>query len=287
MFDKYCDDAVSEHIKKLNKNNSIQENNEKDIAYENHKNKMMLVNEDFLFTIKKELLKSNKYCQELKFIGDVLTQIDDTNINDNYNNENTNKVQDERDMKYMKAQLVNKVQYFDVAQILHERTTGQKIITIYKKNNFGSKTKLPMNDKKVEGIIFPLLFQNSELGHDLENDTKEIPYGKRLSNLLLMPELKSKDGDGNNGPDFLTVRFPDQYDENIQDDQVQRELRINRFQLLARVSQTFMVNMVSRQIDKNLNFISRNQERLLMGQKRYNNNINKYYKTKYIYRYIL
>ena len=85
-----------------------------------------------------------------------------------------------------------------------------------------------------------------------------------------MPELKSKDGDGNNGPDFLTVTFPDQYDENIQDDQVQRELRINRFQLLARVSQTFMVNMVSRQIDKNLNFISRNQERLLMGQKRYN-----------------
>jgi len=77
MFDKYCDDAVSEHIKKLNLKNNYQKNNENDNAnisnYENHKNIMMLVNEDFLFTIKKELLKSNKYCQELKFIGDVLT----------------------------------------------------------------------------------------------------------------------------------------------------------------------------------------------------------------------
>ena len=43
---------------------------------------------------------------------------------------------------------------------------------------------------------------------------------------------------------------------------------MNRFQLCARLSQVYIVDMVSRIIDKRLNFITRNQDTILMGKKR-------------------
>ena len=52
------------------------------------------------------------------------------------------------------------------------------------------------------------------------------------------------------------------------DDQFRKELRVNRFQVCARLSQVYIVDMVSRSIDRKLNFINRNQESLLMGKKR-------------------
>ena len=43
---------------------------------------------------------------------------------------------------------------------------------------------------------------------------------------------------------------------------------MNRFQLCARLSQVYIVDMVSRCIDRKLNFITRNQVAIMMGKKR-------------------
>ncbi len=43
-------------------------------------------------------------------------------------------------------------------------------------------------------------------------------------------------------------------------------MRVNRFQLCARLGQVYIVDMVSRAIDKRLNFVSRNQNMIMMGR---------------------
>jgi len=51
----------------------------------------------------------------------------------------------------------------------------------------------------------------------------------------------------------------------IDNDQVIRELRTNRFQIFHRLGQVYCVDMVTRAIDKRLNYIIRDQTKFKMG----------------------
>jgi hypothetical protein len=120
-----------------------------------------------------------------------------------------------------------------------------------------------------------------------ESIAREVEFlaGKRqcnkyLASRLLKPELKSYEPNPYTagGPDFLTAPHQSDYvDYGIiatnkyfnffMNDQFERHMNVNRFQLCPRLMQTFAVDMVSRSIDRKLNFIVRNQDSILMKKK--------------------
>jgi hypothetical protein len=120
-------------------------------------------------------------------------------------------------------------------------------------------------------LSYPLFFQNGELGWG-DVDSKFIPYNHYLASRLLKPELKSYFANiFTNGPDFLMAPHKsDCYDFDPVtriNDQYPRMIYTNSFQLCPRLMQTYAVDMVSRSIDRKLNFIVRNQDSILMKDK--------------------
>ena len=199
-------------------------------------------------------MKVNPYCQELNFVGNYITSIEDDTTVDYI----------VRNQRYLIASLASEVEYFDVANIAIDRATGGKVLTVALK---GGKTGYVNIDRRdYEPLSYPLFYQNGELGWGSE-DVPFIPYNKYLASRLLKPELKSYGWDPVTfGPDFLSA--PHKTDFYAHDnDQFERMMRVNRFQLCTRLMQTFAVDMVSRQIDRKLNFLIRNQQSILMGDK--------------------
>ena len=174
-----------------------------------------------------------------------------------------------RNHRYLSASLKSEVEYFDVANIAIDRATGRKVLTVALK---GGKTGyVDINRRDYEPLSYPLFFQNGELGWG-DVDSKFIPYNNYLASRLLKPELRSYSANiFTLGPDFLMAPHKsDCYDfdpVSRKNDQYQRMINTNRFQLCPRLMQTYAVDMVSRQIDRRLNFIIRNQESILMGDK--------------------
>jgi Helitron helicase-like domain at N-terminus len=191
--------------------------------------------------IKEQLLKSNPYCQDLNFIGRILDETDALPF-------------DAQNDGIVRARLRNEVQYFDVAHFSNDRATGPRVLTVSPKNS--TSRTVDMSQPIVEPLCYPLLHMNGELGWG-DSDQKNISFPRYLASRLLKPEYLD-----DTFSDFLTM--PNQHDceENP------RSLTVNRFQIMPRLAQTYMVDMVSRMIDKRLNFISRNQDKIMMGQKR-------------------
>jgi hypothetical protein len=199
-------------------------------------------------------MKVNPYCQELNFVGNYIQSIqDDTTVDYIVRNQ-----------RYLHAELRSEVEYFDVANIAVDRATGGKILTVALKG--GQTGYVDINRRDYEPLSYPLFYQNGELGWGAE-DTSIIPYNKYLASRLLKPELKSYGWNPfTYGPDFLAAPHKSEFYEQ-DNDQFERMLWVNRFQLCTRLMQTFAVDMVSRQIDRKLNFLIRNQKSILMGEK--------------------
>jgi len=174
-----------------------------------------------------------------------------------------------RNHRYLSASLKSEVEYFDVANIAIDRATGGKVLTVALKG--GQTGYVDINRRDYEPLSYPLFFQHGELGWG-DIDSKFIPYNHYLASRLLKPELRSYSANiYTHGPDFLMAPHKsDCYDFDPVtriNDQYPRMIYTNRFQLCPRLMQTYAVDMVSRQIDRRLNFIIRNQESILMGDK--------------------
>ena len=180
-------------------------------------------------------------------------------------------LEDETDLQYVMqnqkklfAKLKSEVEYFDVANIAIDRATGGKLLSVTLKA--GGTKSININSNEYEALSYPLFYQHGEIGWG-DFDSKYIAYNKYLASRLLKPELKSY---GCNpytlGPDFLTASHKSDYCE-IDNDQFERQINTNRFQLCPRLMQVFAVDMTSRQIDRKLNFVARNQDTLKMKNK--------------------
>jgi hypothetical protein len=122
-----------------------------------------------------------------------------------------------------------------------------------------------MDSPDVEPLTYTLIFQHGEKGYGAK-DIGKLPFNKYLASRLLRPEhLGYQNKYGNLVPTFLTAPHHCDFDQ-IDNDQVPRQLRTNRFQIFSRLGQVYAVDMVSRAIDKRLNYIIRNQDKLKMGQ---------------------
>ena len=216
--------------------------------------------------LRNELIRINPFCAQLNFVGSYIQSLEDeTNINYIVRNQ-----------KHLIASLKSEVEYFDVANITVDRATGAKVLSVSLKG--GHTGYVDINSRKYEPLCYPLFFQHGELGWG-DVDSKFIPYNKYLASRLLKPELKSYNGNLHTaGPDYLTaahisdyLEYGYTYDEDgrpvLENGQFERLIYTNRFQLCPRLMQVYAVDMVSRQIDRKLNFICRNQESLLMGSK--------------------
>jgi hypothetical protein len=235
-----------------------------------------LLNTDIAMALRNELLAINPYCKELQFVGSIINEMDAR--------------QAPISAEVVNASLRNAVQYFDVAHLTEDRATGERVVRF--NTVAGRNGEVDMDSLHVEPMTYPLLFMHGERGWS-KQDESDIPYNRYLSSRLLMPELKSFRADPYTaGLHFLTVEHATDFVEIVStytffkslilysiklimslsiwqdNDQFRKELRVNRFQVCARLSQVYIVDMVSRSIDRKLNFINRNQESLLMGKKR-------------------
>ena len=297
VFDQTASEAIRNHINGINLKKKSEE---------------YYLNSNIALFLKDELKDINPFCQQLNFIGNYIYDLEkdvrktayynymDTTFGDVLENavaENTAAVMDYATSMNVNindmfssvyqyegngvAELRSKVEYFDVAHITNDRATGSKILTISEKG--GTTGYVDINSDRYEPLSYPVIFQNGEKGY-ADYDSKKIPFNKYLASLLLKPELKSYNVDPiTGGPDFLTAphksdheheTFYDSINKMVFNDEVQRRLRVNRFQLCARLMQVYTVDMVSRQIDRKLNFIIRNQDAILMKSNKKSDNDN-------------
>ena len=149
--------------------------------------------------LRNEISRINPYCQQLKYIGtilnDIIARVELPDL--------ARDVQPQMRMPIVSASLRSAVQYFDVAHITADHTTGERLLTFH--SIAGTYGSMDMNSHHVEPLIYPLLFPHGERGWG-DNDSRVIPYNRYLSSRLLMPELQSCNADPmTGGPHFLTI----------------------------------------------------------------------------------
>ena len=238
VFDNVSDEAIYNHVDQFNSFSESQS---------------LFVQNETVLQLRDELLRTNRFCKELNFIGNIVTSLDTESDNNKFV-----KVYDVR------TSLRNKVEYFDVAHIACDHATGEKILSVNLQN--GRTGYVDMDSWKVEPLSYPLFFPYGECGWGTD-DGKNIPYNKYLASRLLRPEVIGFTSmEGGSGRVYLTAPHKSDFDE-IDNDQIPVQLRTNRFQICSRLAQVYAVDMVSRVIDRRLNFIIRNQDAIKLGQK--------------------
>jgi hypothetical protein len=167
-----------------------------------------------------EFLQNNPYCKELQRIGCVIRTV------------NTG-----AEAKEMQAQINAETNRFEVGVLISHDNPGCLEYT-YKLN--GETIKIPTNSSQLEPLVYPMLFPHGEKGWSKDSNIKYLPY---LACRMLMPE---KDSESESG--FL----------ECWNKAGTKLLKTNRFQLLSRVSQHFIVEGVSRLVDSHLSFVKAN-----------------------------
>ena len=130
--------------------------------------------------------------------------------------------------------------HFDVASISSTEFSENRVLKIKRKGNPTTST-IQVTDNKLEPLSYPLLFPNGENGWG-ENIRKTLRFPTYLLSRMLMGE-KNLDGTP------LQIRNKNG-----------NEITTNRFQIMSRLGQTFLVDNVSRAIDYRLNWYKKHQE---------------------------
>jgi len=115
--------------------------------------------------------------------------------------------------------------FLDVAAITADRTTGNRVIRYHRKNQFYS-SDIQMTDCLMEPLCYVLLFPYGKGGWGAEM-RKTLRFSDYLCCRLLRPE---KNNDGSTLCVFNKART--------------RQIPVNRFQLMSRLGQTYLVDMV-------------------------------------------
>jgi len=130
--------------------------------------------------------------------------------------------------------------HFDVAAISSTESSGNRVLKIRRKGNQRT-SDIQVTDSKLEPLSYPLLFPYGENGWG-DNIRKSLKFPSYLLSRMLMGE-KNLDGT------FLQVR-----------NRKGILVTVNRFQLMSRLGQTYLVDNVSRAIDFRLAWHRSHQE---------------------------
>ena len=169
-----------------------------------------------------ELLETNPFCSELQRLGKIVHQTGNTN-----------------QVANIQAQINQETNAFEVGVLVSHDNHGELVYS-YKLN--GQSIKLPLHCDQLEALLYPLLFLHGEKGWS-KNIEKNISYLPYLASRLLMPEHENSSQSG--------------WLEKENKNGVM--IRTNRFQLMSRLMQHYVVEGLSRLIDTHLSFIKANK----------------------------
>jgi hypothetical protein len=160
----------------------------------------------------------------------------------NRNNENANNV------KNVIATINHRNEGIEIAGVTPDNVQGNTIIRFKMKGN-NNNTDIKTTDGRVEPLCYPLLFPYGENGWSI-GMTNKVPFMKYLSSRILMPEKNL----------FMTSKNG-------------KLLNVNRFQMLARLMQYYIIESVSRGIDYRLEW-NKNNKSTIFGEISKNLNLN-------------
>jgi hypothetical protein len=147
----------------------------------------------------------------------------------------------------LRANINIKTNVFDIAAITSDANTGERILT-YKLKTCNKAKYIPSTSEFLEPLSYPLLFPYGENGWSTDI-AKEIPFTTYLCCRMLCPEKRDS------GEQLTSTNKADT-----------RLIPINRFQLMARLGQLYLVDMTSRVIDFRLHFQKMNAAHFHGGQ---------------------
>ncbi|KAJ1398675.1 hypothetical protein B484DRAFT_484083, partial [Ochromonadaceae sp. CCMP2298] len=187
----------------------------------------------FLRQLYSELLQCNYFVQDCELVGST---IGDLAAPASY----------EADIELV-ASINIKTNVFDIAAITSDTTTGERILT-YKLKECAAACCIPSTSAYLEPLSYPLLFPYGEDGW-CTDISKEVKFSTYLCCRMLCPERRDS------GEALASVNKDDS-----------RLLPVNRFQLMARLGQLYLVDMTSRVIDFRLHFQKNNANHFHGGQ---------------------
>jgi len=163
---------------------------------------------------------------------------------------------------------------------VNNRQTGEMILRVQTRGY--SVSNVNLDSEKVEGLCFPLLFPHGEPGYTNVYKHRLSPDGYVMSRLLKPEKLfigkymmaKADHGpyqyvDSRSGEPFLDeaeLAEIDQY--KVPGEVIHRELRVNRFMLMSRLAQYWVMDFYSRVLDQRMGAVRKLQRRIMMGQSR-------------------
>ena len=201
----------------------------------------------------------NSYCRDLRFLGVEARHRAEGNI--------------------VIPRMVDQVQHFDVCSVVNNRQTGA--IKLQVRTNTGSVSDINMDSEKVEGLCFPLLFPRAEPGYTNASKSRLSPDEYVMARLLRPEKIRGKYMTASAPqPPYLCIDsrtgepFTDTEDAcvvqsyQVPDVFINRSLRVNRFMLMARLAQYWLMDFYSRVLDQRMSIVRRMKTRIMMGQNR-------------------
>ena len=218
------------------------------------------VDPEILTNICEGLRNENPYCIELRFLGVEARQRAEGNV--------------------VIPRMIDQRRHFDVCSVVNNRQTGEMILHVQTRGY--SVSHVNLDSEKVEGLCFPLLFPYGEPGYTNGNKHRLSPDEYAMSRLL-KPEKGMSGNYLTAKADFGPYHFVDsRTGEPFHDDAslfevnrykvpgeyISRELRVNRFMLMSRLAQYWLMDFYSRVLDQQMSAVRKLQGRILMGQNR-------------------
>ena len=205
------------------------------------------------------LKHENSYCRDLRFLGVEARRRAENNI--------------------VIPRMVDQVQHFDVCSVVNNRQTGA--IKLQVKTINGNVSGVNLDSNKVEGLCYPLLFPHAEPGYTNANKHRLSP-DEYVMTRMLRPEKSHGNYmtataaqepfqciDSRTGEPFICTEDSCVVETHqVPDVVINRTLRVNRFMIMARLAQYWLMDFYSRVLDQRMSIVRKMKSRIMMGQNR-------------------
>ena len=176
--------------------------------------------------------------------------------------------------------MIDQSWHFDVCSVVNNRQTGEMILRVQTRGY--SVSHVNLDSEKVEGLCFLLLFPHGEPGYTNVYKHRLSPDAYVMSRLL-RPEKrlsgKYMTAEADFGPyQYVDSRTGEPFVHNadlvevnrykVPGEVIRREMRVNRFILMSRLAQYWLMDFYSRVLDQQMSAVRKLQGRIMMGQKR-------------------
>ena len=203
------------------------------------------------------LKHENSYCRDLCFLGVEARRRAENNI--------------------VIPRMVDQVQHFDVCSVVNNRQTGA--IKLQVKTINGNVSGVNLDSNKVEGLCYPLLFPHAEPGYTNASKHRLSP-DEYVMTRMLRPEKSHGNYmtataaqepfqciDSRTGEPFICTEDSCVVETHqVPDVVINRTLRVNRFMIMARLAQYWLMDFYSRVLDQRMSIVRKMKSRIMMGQ---------------------